>query len=176
MNEFSPNPGGEAVTQQQIFDHLCPLIGLRLSASYRAADMRIFHFGILKPAHNRGQVGEFALHVQCPWRIECPEGILTGRYDLFEPAEMHEGFEYENWDWDGNETLQDRLITQFISVAPTVEAVETGIHGSASVIMAGGYNLVLFPAGSHGEDWRIFKPGSNDEHFVISAGRIGETD
>ena len=40
-----------------------------------------------------GTRGEFALHVQCPWRIEGPEGVVTGRSDLWEPAE-------ENPDWD----------------------------------------------------------------------------
>src|SRR5688572_2366118 len=58
------------------------LIGLRLSAARRAADMRVFHFGDMRE-ENGGTLGQYALHVQCPWRIDGPQGIITGRHDLW---------------------------------------------------------------------------------------------
>ena len=155
-------------------EHLEPLIGLRLSASYRAADMRMFHFGKMREV-GCGAVGEYALHVQCPWRIEIKDRIITGRYDLFEPAERTENFDWESWNWDENETLQDRLVSDLLAKTElTVHNVATDCHGGATLDLSGGYALVLFPAGSEGEDWRVFKPrgeGERGEHFVVSGGR-----
>ncbi len=48
--------------------------------------MRVLHFGRIRKIE-KGTVSEYALHIQCPWRIEGPEGIVTGRSDLWEPAE-----------------------------------------------------------------------------------------
>jgi hypothetical protein len=31
---------------------------------------------------------------------------------------------------------------------------------------------VLFPAGTRGEDWRVFRPDTDDSHFVVAGGRI----
>lgn len=148
------------------------LKGLPLSESYRAADMRMFHFGTMRPV-KRGAVGEYALHVQCPWRIETADGILTGRHDLFSPAEETEDFDWESWDWDGNETLQDRLIGAFIREGiRKVEDVSADAYGGARIGLSGGYVLVLFPADSQGEDWRLFRPQEGGAHFVVSGGRV----
>ena len=148
------------------------LIGLPLSESYRAVDMRIFHFGTMKPV-KQGAVGEFALHVQCPWRIEMNDKILTGRHDLFTPAEEPKDFDWDSWDWDGNETLQDRLVDEFIKKYPrNVIDLFTDSYGGARIELSGGHSLVLFPAGSQSEDWRLFQPQRDGEHFVISGGRL----
>jgi hypothetical protein len=153
-------------------EHLRPLIGLRLSASYRAADMRVFHFGRMHVIGG-GAVGEYALHVQCPWRIETEDRIITGHDDLFLPAEETEDFDWESWDWDGGETLQDRLVSDFLAkTEPSVQDLNTDRYGGAKLSLSGGYSLVLFPADSQGEDWRVFKPNSEGEHFVVSGGRV----
>jgi len=154
--------------------HLDLLTGLRLSASYRAVDMRMFHFGTMRTVEG-GAVGEYALHVQCPWRIETADQIVTGRHDLFKPAEETEDFDWDSWDWDGNETLQDKLVAEFLThVCPVVESVATDAHGGARLQLSRGYSLVLFPADSQGEDWRFFRPQQDGEHFVVSGGRVEE--
>jgi len=94
-------------TRQQVIAALSRIIGLPLAAVRRAADMRTFQFGTLRPV-GRGSVGDFALHIQCPWRIEGPEGIVTGRSDLREPAEAGAPID-ENWDY---ETSPDRVAAQ----------------------------------------------------------------
>jgi hypothetical protein len=154
-------------------DQLQPLIGLALSASYRAADMRILHFGQMRKA-GKGAVGEYALHVQCPWRIETSDRIITGRSDLFKPAEKTEDFDWKTWDWDGNETLQDRLVSDLLANTQlAVEGLVTDSHGGVTLNLSGGYALVLFPAGSQSEDWRIIKNKMDgpSEHFVVTGGR-----
>ena len=45
----------------------------------------------------------------------------------------------------------------------------------AEIDLSGGYRLTLFPAGSTGEDWRLFRPSEGEEdtpHFVVTGGRI----
>ncbi len=59
-----------------VFKALEPLVGLPLSIARSAADMRVFHFGKVRPAANgKGTVGEYALHIQCPWRLVGKEGL-----------------------------------------------------------------------------------------------------
>jgi hypothetical protein len=157
---------------EAVHEHLSPLLGLKLSASSRAADMRMFDFGELKSIDRR-VVGEFALHVQCPWRIESIERIITGRHDLFEPADETEDFDWESWNWmDANETLQDKIVRDFLEKnEPIVQNITADCHGGVTLSLSGGYNLLIFPAGSNGEDWRIFKP-NEARHFVVSGGRV----
>ncbi|MGC1349900.1 MAG: hypothetical protein WA858_08970 [Xanthobacteraceae bacterium] len=52
-----------------------PLIGLRLSIVRRAAEMLVLHFGDIRvlPAR-QGSIGAYALHIQCPWRFDGPDG------------------------------------------------------------------------------------------------------
>jgi hypothetical protein len=66
--------------EHQIFSALQPLKGLRLSIAHHAGNMRMFHFGAIR-RRAKGIVGEYALHVSCPWRIETEDKILTGISD-----------------------------------------------------------------------------------------------
>lgn len=75
-----------STTEERVQQELQKLVGLELTATARAADMRGFHFGELRRYRGR-TVGGFALHVQCAWRIEGPDGVVTGRSGLWEPVE-----------------------------------------------------------------------------------------
>jgi hypothetical protein len=72
-------PAADARVQRE----LERLLGLELSGTHRGADLRVLKFGPLRPA-GRGTVGDLALHVQCPWRIDGSDGVVTGRGDLWE--------------------------------------------------------------------------------------------
>ena len=95
----------------RIQDILKVLVGLPLSHSFRAADMRMLHFGKARVVEN-GRVGDYALHLQCPWRVEGPDGIVTGSDDLWEPA--NEDDWHENWSYDGSVTLQDVQLRELL--------------------------------------------------------------
>jgi hypothetical protein len=171
-----------------ILEHLRPLIGLELAIARRAADMRIFQFGPIRTVR-KGTVGEYALHIQCPWRIEGPAGIVTGRLDLWDPADEGEDIDWDTWDYDRNENLQDRRLGALLGGEDpetrsfvnrtghlVVEAVEADDCGGAVIGLSGGYRLVLFPAGACGEDWRILRPDAGEPHFVVAGGRIEPTE
>jgi hypothetical protein len=44
--------------------------------------------------------------------------------------------------------------------------------GGVTFQLSGGYRLVLFPAGIRGEDWRFFRPNTDDPHFVVAGGQV----
>ena len=56
------------------------LIGLRLSIVRRAADMLVLHFGTIRPhPSGEGTVADYALHVQCPWRMDSQAQVIASR-------------------------------------------------------------------------------------------------
>lgn len=161
----------QLATRQRVIELMSRLIGLPLSAVRRAADMRTFQFGTLRPV-NRGSVGDFALHVQCPWRIEGSEGIVTGRLDLWEPPEDDTSLD-ENWDYETSPNLQDaRLHVWFEQnkASLVVQAVDADDFGGAAVSLGQGFVLRIFPSGTRGEDWRLFQPNTEAPHLVVSGG------
>ena len=161
---------------QFIASRLSQLVGLPLSAAPRAADMRMFKFGELCVIDS-GTVGEFGLHVQCPWRIESPSGIVTGRLDLWVPVEDDFPID-ESWDFEQSPNLQDVRIDNWLAEnagSLVVSGVDADDFGGASISFGDRFVLRIFPSGGCGEDWRLFRPMSGEPHFVISEGRI-ETD
>jgi hypothetical protein len=162
---------------------LQPLVGLKLSIARRAASMRVFHFGAIKPHHRgKGTVGAYALHLQCPWRLVGRDGIITGSSDRNEPPAN--GAEIDRNDARTG-TLQDvRLAALFggydletrshinATGGLVVTAVTADHFGSVDVSLTGDVRLQLFPDGSLGEDWRFFDASGEKPHFVAEAGRF----
>ncbi len=161
--------------RQQILEALAPLLGLPLSIARRAADMRTLQFGKLVDREGGCSVGEYALHIQCSWRIEGPAGIVTGRLDLYEPADQTAPIDWDTWQYDKNPNLQDKLFQEFFEQHQTaliVKTIDADECGGAVLEFENGYKLRLFPAGTESEDWRIFVPGDLDSHFLISGGKF----
>jgi hypothetical protein len=158
---------------------LAPLVGLKLSIARRAADLRNFQFGEIELVDG-GTVGQYALHIQCPWRLDGPDGIVTGRGDLW----RHISGDYMPDDWEPNigdnlqgarlgELLQgyDPDTGSFVNTTDKliVERVKAAAAGDATIHLSGGYRLLLFPSDSVGEHWRLFRPNSDTPHFVVEA-------
>lgn len=164
------------------------LIGLPLSIARRAADMLVIHFGTIREYEN-GTVGDFALHIQCPWRIGDSTGIITGRYDLYFSAETSEYFDdvIDNGDmrYKFEKNLQDKKIGEllqgfdaitrsYINVTNllVVEKVEADNFGGATIYLSGGYQLSMFPYSCQTEHWRFLQGATNEKHFVVSGSHI----
>ncbi|MBB5554253.1 hypothetical protein [Rhizobium lentis] len=157
------------------------LVGLPLSIARNAADMKVFHFGTIRPhPSGRGTVGAYALHVQCPWRFVDEKTIVTGTSDRFvEPADGTE----PNDDDPKSGNLQlikiasllkgyDAETNSYVNATEqlVVIAVNTDNYGGADFLLSGGYRLQVFPDGSLGEDWRFVE--LQGRHVVIEGGRV----
>ena len=174
---------------ESIVTHLQPLVGLKLTIARRSADMRIFHFGPIRKISG-GTIGDYALHVQCPWRIEGPQGIVTGRSDLWEPPVIIPGVQWDPIEHYDRGNLQDVLIRKWLGgydpethspINQTdqffVEGVQADNCGGAVITLSGGYRLVLFPTGAaQSEDWRLFRPtvdsSGSTPYFIVTGGKI----
>jgi hypothetical protein len=93
--------------------NLQQLIGLKLSRMALAADMRTLQFGNTEARMRGGVVGQYALHVQCPWRLESDTGVITGSGDLYAPHEKSERLE-ESFDWEKGDSLQERVLRELL--------------------------------------------------------------
>ena len=160
-------------------DEFRVLNGKRLSIVRRAADMLVLHFGDIRPhASGDGTVGDYAFHIQCPWRFEGPAGIITGRDDLWDYAGP--GERPRRWSYEDGFSLQDvRWAEYFVRDEETnswvnatdrfvVNRADQSELGDVTLFFSDGYRLLVFPAGSRGEAWRFFAPGS-DHHLVFPA-------
>src|SRR5258708_562960 len=136
-------------THRRIIAALVPIIGLKLSASYRALDMRIFEFA--SSSMGSDSACEFAIHIQCPWRIEGPDGIVTGRMDLWEPVDANlTKRDNAIWDYDASPNEQDvRLNKWFAQFGSSlvIENVDADDYGGSTISFVQDFRLRLFPAG-----------------------------
>jgi hypothetical protein len=169
--------------ENQIKQRLGPLLGLRLAIARDAGNMKNFQFGKIRPhPSGKGTIGDFALHVQCPWRLVTNDGILTGSADYYEPAVESEEVDVDDGR-SGNLQLKrlgevfrtyDQETRSLINDADAliVAAIHSDRLGGIVLDFSGGFRLEVFPNGSRGEDWRFFSPKKEDQdHFVVEGGR-----
>jgi hypothetical protein len=162
--------------KQEIERAAMRLKGKTLWRCVRAADMAMFDFGTSSTVVNsRGQaqlVGEFALHVQCAWRIAKEDHVIVGSQDLYFPADYTADQDIpEGFRWDKDPNRQDQLVSRLFENSSReflVDEISVGIAGGLIVKLEEGLSLELFPATSiASEQWRLFKHG---EHHLVVAG------
>ncbi|NLZ74118.1 MAG: hypothetical protein GX905_09970 [Bacteroidales bacterium] len=169
--------------KEKIQDCLKQLIGLPLTRTTRAADMECIKFGTLYEKDNKGvewQVGEFGLHLQCPWRITKDNVILVGSDDLLEQPNENAGYD-ENFHWDtkgGN--LRDVKLKAFIKTQKhLVLSVVADELGGFELILSNNVKLTAFPALSsknkYSEYWRLLDnrgDKASNFHFIVTPNGI----
>lgn len=162
-------------------DSLAVLVGLQLSIARNAADMKVFHFGTIRPhASSSGTVGSHALHIQCAWRIVSENAVITGSADRFSPR--GEEVEVDDEDPQSGNLQQVRigaLLKGYDSATRShinatdllvVMSVTSDPFGGADLLLSGGYRLQIFPNCSQDEDWRIIEVGGR--HVVVEGGKV----
>ena len=162
--------------REEIQKALGVLSGKPLWSSGRAADLAWFQFGDRRTVKGfRGdakEVGEYALHVQCAWRIRHGEQVVVGSRDLYVPPEESDD-RPENFDWDvqGANRRDKRIADLFQNETRrfSVKQILVGEAGSFTIVLDDEYALDVFPDDSlSDEHWRIFEPSSEVPHFVLS--------
>lgn len=163
--------------KDEIERSLSALVGLPLWGSGRAADMEMFAFGERRVVPDRRgepvEVGQYALHVQCAWRLVEADRIVVASRDYFYSA-GNPDVEPPDFDHDQpGANRRDERIKAFFSHCgedlPVVQRVEADRVGSLRIAMSRDVTLDVFPNGSlEDEYWRFFTPRSNASHFVVT--------
>jgi hypothetical protein len=164
--------------KDEVEQELRVLVGLPLWAMGRAVDLEWFQFGNQNEVTDkRGRaktVGDWALHVQCSWRVTRRENIVVAKRDVYWPAGIRSSDEVEQgWSWDqgGPTRLDERtaIFHQVLDVSPpVVESVKADEVGGVRLVLSGEYALEIFPDHTLDDEyWRLFEPQQNRQHFVI---------
>jgi hypothetical protein len=173
---FVANPYHDLAMKKQVQEALDVLIGQRPWTSGRAADLEWFGFGQRRTVKGyRGDtkvVGEYALHVQCAWRIRHGDQVVVGARDLYYPSEESDD-PIEDFDWDvQGASRRDKRIAELFQNKTReflVLEVKVGEAGGFTIILDDEFALDVFPDGSLStEHWRIFKTSADEPHFVIT--------
>jgi hypothetical protein len=163
--------------RDQVLIALGRLETLPLISCGRAADVQWFHFGQIRtiPDTRKGgtrEVGEFALHLSCAWRIVGPQGIVVASTDRYYPqGDPYVDDDAFRWDVPGTSRLDHRMaefLAMHVSEHLTVRRITADDIGGFSLGLGAHDSLEVFPADSlDHERWRIFVPGE-PEHFVVT--------
>ena len=152
---------------------LTDLVGVTLNPPGAAGDMLWIQFGDLSevPLRKGGTkwVGQFALHLQCPWRFTHNGSILSGSQDFYYTAQVGSGASLDSTD-DTVFRLSSAALSKLIqSLSPAVIRVSEGQAGAFELSFSGGLVLAVMPVISDpsvGESWRLFKPGADAAHLI----------
>jgi hypothetical protein len=133
--------------------------------------MEMFEFGAQVPFTNRHGIadaaGEYALHVQCPWRIVRNGKVVVGYDDLHEDAPDPSP---DGADADSDRNLRDVLLAGFLADGNkhVVTGCETTAAGDVRLTLDHDAVLELLPvaAAEHFEFWRLLLPTRG--HVVMS--------
>jgi hypothetical protein len=149
--------------------------GLRLVAVGAAGDMLWIHFGELRTVLTRNggkkEVGEWALHLQCPWRFVHDGVIVLASSDFYYDAETGDRHDFDS-DRENVFHRNAMVINDFIEAQkPSVRLIEPGEAGAFEVRFDGDLKLSVMPVHSmfpqKMESWRLFEPGRTGPHFVF---------
>jgi len=96
-------------------------------------------------------VGEYALHLDCPWQLVGPDGLAAS--DESEPESL-----------------------AAVGRPPLIcEAASSAGDGGAAIRFAGGWALSVCAGGPNDlEFWRLFRPGMDEPHVVVGPAGVEE--
>jgi hypothetical protein len=148
------------------------LIGLLVLSTGRAADMQWFQFGEAVTRTNRaGQtrtVGQYALHVQCAWRIMRGATVVVGSDDIGYDARGTATAAVA--DSNQRSTWRDARVAKLVShEALRVTTVDISDVAFARFELNHTYALQLLPMTSIvGERWRLLRNIEPTKHWIVS--------
>ncbi len=150
------------------------LVGKSVCKIGRAAAMCWIHFGWPMEIELLGRkriLGEFALDLDCPWRIRNSSGgIELGSADMFVPTSRHVLDEDFNWDVQGNNLFDEKAKLLFPEGSQiTVTAVGLSGNCDLTITFSNGLCLESFVnASSQEECWRLFMPCLEHGDLVVT--------
>jgi hypothetical protein len=161
-----------------VMQALSRLAGQVLWNAGRTTNLEWFHFGQRREVQGRfGEVklvGEYALHVQCAWRITHKNIIVVASGDRFFPSgDPFQDIQDFEWDRPGSNRCDEKVALLFSGETPgkfIVEAVKSDLVGGLTLVLTGDYTLDVFPDTSvDGEYWRFFQPYTSHPHLIMTS-------
>ena len=150
-----------------------------------AIDLEMLDFVVAEPRekiNGKGEtieVGDYALHLQCGWRLTAPSGIVTGRSDVLEPDSEPAAFDYDEWDDVSNPpSRRNRRMNDFLAETSRDDRMVRSVRYlgfGAFAVAFPRHELIVLPSGTTTEDWRIFRPADDGAHTVCFAGGYART-
>jgi hypothetical protein len=151
------------------------IVGLPMNPTTRAANMQMFSFGAIininlnspKKGLISKSVGEFALHLQCPWRLTNENEIIVGNGDLYQQADEKADYD-ENYDYlTFNANLRDVKLDKLIK-DKTIKIISAKADkfGGLEICFDNNITLTVFPdlaSKADNENWRLidFRSGKS---------------
>ncbi|MGI1659916.1 MAG: hypothetical protein ACRKFN_13270 [Desulfitobacterium sp.] len=159
---------------------LKPLIGIPLSKVGRSANVVWFCFGEKRISKdffgNKREVFQYAIHLECSWRIIKNNIIEIGSKDLYVPSKEWKGDD-ENFEWDiqGNNLFDDWINLSNSCLPLNITNFSVDQVCGIKVFFEEDYVLEIFPNNSTDDEcWRFFIPGNLDSHLVITGKGVKE--
>jgi hypothetical protein len=157
----------------EIERQLSVLAGLPFWRSSRACDLQGFQFGAKHSRTTRSgetvEVGEYALHVECAWRVRAQGRILVASQDRYEIVDGS-----ETWDRAGANLLDVRMASLIALHCPArVTRVRGSEVGDVCIEFAEGLTLDVWVDDSGADEhWRFFRPDDDFKHWFFEGGRL----
>jgi hypothetical protein len=163
--------------REEINSQIGKLVGLKLQYAGRASSLFWLGFGDIIQINRRGKIqetAEYALHIQCSWRITLNNKIVVASRDFYSPCSgWDENDEDFDWDKQGNNRFDEKIkIFMKENGQLKVEHIESDDVGGFKIFLSNDYKLEAFPDSSeddeHSEHWRFFNRKDNSLHFVVT--------
>jgi hypothetical protein len=158
-----------------VMEELKKIIGLPLKKAGRACDLTWFGFGELikknDKRHGASEVAEYALHVQCAWRLTDFEKILVASTDMYIPNSKIKYNHDFDWDVQGANRVDEQLEALFsrLKTELTVKNVTVNKFGDIKIFLSDNILLEAFlDSSTDDEAWRFFRRGVDTEHLVAT--------
>jgi hypothetical protein len=117
---------------------------------------------------------EFALHLQCAFRVRCGDEILVTDTEIFEPSDSalsSPKYDPETFDWDIQGANQyDEWVSRLnLGFLDGLSVVSTDINncGDLTIQLSSDIAIDVFVNAAADECWRFFEIGSG-EHLVMT--------
>lgn len=145
---------------------LLRLKGLPLTMACHAGDCTMFDFGLTNPNITRRGIvyfSDYALHVQCGWRLTQGERIVAGYADLFEQSRVGES--------NGDDLLTERLAElNHMTERLVVRNARITTCFTLTIDFQDNFLLEILPQSSctsqELEFWRLFESVTAGKHIV----------
>ncbi|MBW8639291.1 hypothetical protein K1W69_19000 [Hoeflea sp. WL0058] len=157
------------------------LVGKPLSGVNYAADMAMIGFGRGPLVERRGktiQLSEWDLHLQCPWRFVRDGSVILASTDFHYDAATGEPCDRDEVRKSVFYANRNSLLDRLEQTPVTVVSLAKKSAGAFDVIFERELELNVLPTCSQNfhalEEWRLFQPGKDANHFVYPVGSDGE--